>query len=118
MLLRKIIIQDRNLGNANTLRLMLTHAGYSVITIKTQRALNSLIEKFKPDLLIIESNVNDKDAKRILSDIKRNLNIKVIATDCNSDKAKLLKEIGFDDCLTKPFKADEIQKVVKKQLAA
>jgi DNA-binding response OmpR family regulator len=114
----KIIIQDSNLTTANTLRVLLSQAGYSVITIKTLKTLHSLIEKFQPHLLIIEYNKDDKHSKRILTELKEKFNIKVIATTCNGNRLYLKDNIGFDDCLSKPFLIEDIQQVIKKQLAA
>lgn len=114
----KIIIQDSNHDTANTLRTLLSQSGYSVITIKTLKTLKSLIVKFKPNLLIIECHADDEEAKNILTDLKQNFNIKVIATSCNNNRAFLIEKIGFDDCLVKPFEIEHLQQVIKKQLAA
>jgi len=114
----KIIIQDRNQDTANTLRLLLTGAGYSVLSIRTRKTLVGLIAKFKPDLLIIEGSIKDKEAKHILAEIKKLIHVKIIATLCDGNRTYLLDKIGFDDCLTKPFVLEDVQQVVRKQLAA
>ena len=114
----KIIIQDSDLDTANAIRSLLSQVGYTVMTIKTLSALESLIVKFKPNLLIIECIVGDNEAKRLLSDLKKNFNIKVIATHCGNNRSYLIENIGFNDCLTKPFNIDDVQQVIRRQLAA
>ncbi len=114
----KIIIQDNNVASANSLRTLLSQAGYSVVSIKTRKGLTGLILKFKPDLLFIERNVNDDETKKILAELKRNFNIKVIANNCHPGRSYLIDKIGFDDCLERPFDIEEIQDIIVRQLSA
>src|SRR4051812_31987896 len=81
----KIIIQDRDKDTANALRSLLSQAGYSVITIKTLKTLKSLIVKFQPQLLVIECDKNDDEAKVILADLRNNFNLKIVTTSCDNN---------------------------------
>jgi DNA-binding response OmpR family regulator len=114
----KIILQDSDLQTANDLRAVLTQLGYSVVTVRTLKGIKGLIEKTRPNLLIIECDSDDNKASGILSDLKKNLNMKVIATSCDDKRSFLIQNIGFDDCLTKPFNYKDVQNVIRKQLAA
>jgi DNA-binding response OmpR family regulator len=114
----KIIIQDSNLDTANALRSLIGQIGYPIITIKTLKGLNSLIVKMKPNLLIIECHTDSAEARAILSNLKKKFNMKVIATSCDDNRTFLVENVGFDDCLTKPFNMTEVHHVISKQLAA
>lgn len=113
-----IIVQDRDTKTANSLRALLTAAGYAVITIRSRKSLPYFIEKFKPHLLIIESNIAENDAKEILAEMRKNLKIKILATMCDDQKTYIVDHIGFDGCLSKPFKIEELLEEINKQLSA
>jgi DNA-binding response OmpR family regulator len=114
----KIILQDSDLKTANDLRSVLTLLGYTVVTVKTLKGIKGLIEKTKPNLLIVECDNDDDKAAGMVSDFKKRFNMKVIATSCDDKRLFLMQNIGFDDCLTKPFNYEDVQKVIMKQLAA
>lgn len=113
----KILLQNRDVKLGTSLHNILSDAGYTVLTIKNRRGLLNLANTFKPELMIIEGSIAEKDTPEILKKLKKTLHVKVLATSCDDNRNLLLKK-GFDDCLNLPYQTENIRGLIDVVLAA
>jgi DNA-binding response OmpR family regulator len=48
--------------------------------------------------------------------LKKRYSVKIIASAGHDEKSLLIDEMGFDDCLMKPFNAEDLQELISKHL--
>ncbi|MBU1075842.1 MAG: response regulator [Spirochaetes bacterium] len=87
------------------------------ISSKGAQALND-IEKYNPDLVILDLFLGDISGYELTRLIKNNYNIPVITLTNNSQIAPFIRahQEGADACLFLPFKQKELQNTIKKLL--
>lgn len=116
--MKTILVADKNDRTRNLIRLMLTEdMGYSVVATSSGRDVVFKAEQIKPDIVLVDVYLPDKDGYEVSREIKGNLSLKntpvVLMTSAFTtlDRAKIA-EARADDFITKPLNSDEmIEKV-------
>jgi twitching motility two-component system response regulator PilH len=117
----KILIADDSLAELQIFQQALSPTGHTIVTAMDGEAAEEKVRAEKIDLIILDVIMPKKNGFQVCRDIKSNdqfKNIPVImvtSKDQESDKFWGMKQ-GADEYLTKPFKPEDLLKVVKKYI--
>ncbi len=117
-----ILIVDDTPANLRVLSEMLTKHGYAVRAIKRGQIALEAIEKFPPDLILLDIMMPELDGYEVCQKLKENPEISeipvIFLSSLNEtiDKVKAFK-VGGVDYIGKPFHLQEVLIRVKNQLA-
>lgn len=106
----KILIVEDEKKIARFIELELTHEGYEVQTAYDGRTGLSLVESWKPDLLILDLMLPELSGIEVCRRLRQHSDLPIImltAKDDVSDKVMGL-DMGADDYMTKPFAIEEL----------
>jgi two-component system response regulator VicR len=114
----KILVVDDEKSIADIIKFNLEKEGYYVDTAYDGEEGITKVDKYKPDLIILDVMMPKKDGFEVLKEIRMNSNIPVLmltAKEEEFDKVLGL-ELGADDYITKPFSMRELVARVKSNL--
>ncbi len=117
----KILIADDSLSELQIFQAALQPTGHTLVSVMDGEAAEAKVKSEKIDLIILDVIMPKKNGFQVCRDIKSNeqyKNIPVImvtSKDQESDKFWGMKQ-GADEYLTKPFKPEDLLKVVKKYI--
>jgi two-component system KDP operon response regulator KdpE len=106
----KILVVDDEAQIRRLLEATLVHAGYRVVAAATGREALSLLDIDKPDLVLLDLGLPDRDGLGLLPLIHAAGQARVIvvsARDAVDEKIAAL-DLGADDYVTKPFDTAEL----------
>jgi len=107
----KVLIAEDESQVARLLELELSYEGYHVDIAKTGKEALEKIEKFKPDLIILDCILPEMEGLEVIRRIRLDGNevpiVVLTAKDSLSDKVNNL-DSGADDYVTKPFATEEL----------
>jgi len=107
----RILVVDDEENIRNMLSMALRYQSFEVETAKTGREVSPAINKFNPDLLVLDVTLPDIDgfevAKRLGAQQSRVPILFLTARDSTEDKVRGLT-LGGDDYMTKPFSLEEL----------
>lgn len=114
----KILIADDEAEIRDILHLYLEQAGFAVSEAADGLEALSLLEKEKPDLLLLDIMMPKLDGYHVLRTLRETNNIPVIILSAKSDDSnKILGlDMGADDYITKPFQPLEAVARVKSNI--
>ncbi len=117
----KILIADDSLAELQIFQQALQPLGHTIVTVMDGEAAEEKLRAEKVDLIILDVIMPKKNGFQVCRDIKSNDQLKnipvimVTSKDQESDKFWGMKQ-GADEYLTKPFKAEDLVKTVKKYI--
>lgn len=117
----KILVADDSLAELQLIQAALQPLGHSITTVMDGEAAESKLKVEKVDLIILDVIMPKKNGFQVCRDIKTNDQLKnipviiITSKDQESDKFWGMKQ-GADEYLTKPFKAEDLVKAVKKYI--
>ncbi len=117
---RKVFIFDDNLEILELCTEILEDLGCTVRTSPTTNAVETQLEEYQPDLILMDNWLPDLpgvEATRLIKSNETLRNIPVIYFSANSDIESLARRAGADDYLAKPFDVDHFETMVKKYLS-
>ncbi|HUN49139.1 MAG TPA: response regulator, partial [Stellaceae bacterium] len=105
-----ILVVDDEAAIRRFLRAGLGAEGYELVEAETGAAAVALAAKEKPDLVILDLGLPDKDGTEVLREIRHASLVPVIVLSVRSDeKGKVAAlDLGADDYITKPFGMSEL----------
>jgi two-component system OmpR family response regulator len=107
----RVLVVDDEPNITDLVALALRYEGFSVEKASTGRAALSAVQKFKPDLVILDVMLPDVSGldvmKRLSAEGRKVPVIFLTARDSTEDKVHGLT-IGGDDYVTKPFSIEEL----------
>ncbi|MFC0300398.1 response regulator YycF [Virgibacillus soli] len=115
---QKILVVDDEQPIADILRFNLEKEGYEVVCAYDGDEAIALAEKEKPDLILLDIMLPNKDGNEVCREIRKTQIMPIImltAKDSEIDKVLGL-ELGADDYVTKPFSNRELIARVKANL--
>lgn len=114
----KILIVEDEISISDILYTALKSEGYSVRCGFTAKEGRELIQKFKPDLALLDLNLPDENGLELCKEINNKYLIPIIILTARNDIVdKILGlELGADDYITKPFHIKEVLARVKTAL--
>lgn len=116
-----ILAIDNDRDNLLLINLVLSYLDYSlVMTVNTQTAL-SMVERERPDLILLGINSPGIAEIEILRQLKqaastRSIPIIALTAILNPDYLSYLSCLGCDYCLTKPYLLKDLEKLIGEQL--
>ena len=115
---KKILVIDDEEHILELLKINLEFSGYDTYAYDTGKDVLEIIEKTKPDLILLDLMLPEIDGIEICKRIRRNPKfnkIKLLILSAKSDEIDkiLCLEIGADDYITKPFSLRELLARIK-----
>jgi len=100
-----IMVVDDEESILKLLRVNLIASGYGVITAPNGRAALNILEKQKPDLVLLDIMMPDLDGFQTLELMRQRSNVPVIMLTARFEKETICDALGLgaDDYITKPF---------------
>jgi CheY-like chemotaxis protein/PAS domain-containing protein len=117
--INKILIVDDVSFNRTLLRIMLDRHGYKLVEAKNGKEALDKIKQEMPDLVLMDITMPVMDGLQALRQLRKSeshlSSIPVIAVTAQSRKGnrERLLSAGFDGYLQKPFKEEELMKMIK-----
>ncbi|MDQ1354454.1 MAG: two-component system, cell cycle sensor histidine kinase and response regulator CckA [Acidobacteriota bacterium] len=116
----KILVVDDEASIRDVATLLLESLGYNVITTESGEQAVEICKKELPDVVILDLTIPDGiGGKETAEEIRKfNKDIKLIVSSgySNDPVMSRYQECGFDDVLMKPYKLEQIAKVVHRLL--
>jgi CheY-like chemotaxis protein len=116
MMENKILVVDDEDFHRELMQKLLCKLGYNVAVVDSAEAAFSHLEREKVSIIITDLIMLEMDGVEFCRKIREtDSNTIVIALSGHTDlyEADKLKEVGFDNHLTKPFKIDVIEKAIQ-----
>ena len=116
----KILVVDDEDFHRELMQKLLCKLGYDVAVVDSAEAAFSHLEREKVSIIITDLIMLEMDGVEFCRKIREtDSNTIVIALSGHTDlyEADKLKEVGFDNNLTKPFKIDVIEKAIQEGFA-
>ena len=120
MMENKILVVDDEDFHRELMQKLLLKLGYDVAVVESAEAAFSHLEREKVSIIITDLILLEMDGVEFCRKIREtDSNTIVIALSGHTDlyEADKLKEVGFDNHLTKPFKIDVIEKAIQEGFA-
>ncbi len=113
-----ILVVEDEPALLDTLAYNLKAAGYSVQTAADGRTAIQMALTIRPDLIVLDVMLPEKDGFEVARTVRRELNAAIIMLTARSDEIDRVVglEVGADDYLTKPFSMRELLARVKAML--
>lgn len=111
----KVLVVDDDRSILRVITLILEDAGYEVQM--SQGRLGSIVQEFKPDLILLDIWLAGIDGKVICKELKSKRatkEIPIILFSANKDAGRIAEESGANDFITKPFEMKDLLAIVKK----
>ena len=114
----KILVIDDEKAIVDIIKFNLEKEGYKVETAHDGEEGIKAVNKYMPELVILDVMMPKKDGFQVLKEIRTNCNIPVIMLTAKEEEVdKVLGlELGADDYITKPFSMRELVARVKANL--
>jgi two-component system, OmpR family, response regulator len=108
---QRVLVVDDEESITELLAMALTHEGFDVRTAGDGREAMSLVNKFRPDIIILDVQMPELDGfevqRRLVAERARVPVLFLTARDAVRDKVHGLT-LGADDYVTKPFSLEEL----------
>jgi CheY-like chemotaxis protein len=115
MLAKKILICDDDPGILDMLELILDETGHQIIPESNSLNVRALMEREKPDLVVLDLWMPMLSGDQVLRVIRENpvtREIPVIVISASTDGKEIAKRAGASDYLAKPFDVDKLLSMV------
>ncbi len=112
-MIKKILVADDDPAILHSIKMLLEDEGNSVETAVGDKT-ESAVQKFMPDLIILDIWMSGMDGRDICKQLKHHHNTKhipIIMISAHQDVEKIARESGADDFVSKPF---DIYKMLEK----
>src|SRR5262245_28825701 len=106
----RILVVDDEPNILGTLGPLLRARGYAVFTAMNGRAAMEIVDREKPDLVVLDLGLPDTDGVDLCREIRETVRAPIVilsARRAEGDKVRAL-DVGADDYVTKPFGAEEL----------
>lgn len=112
-----LLVEDEH--NIRTLvSAMLEAADYQVLTAETCAAARMLYASHRPDLIMLDLGLPDRDGRELLTFVRQEDDVPVIVLSARSDERDKVEalDLGANDYVTKPFGSAELLARVRSAL--
>lgn len=115
--MKKILILDDNLDILQVIEAVLTYEHYEVMATETSKGFFSLVEKFRPHLILLDYRLADGDGGALCQQLKEHPQFKHIPVAMCSAYMHAgldLQTFGCEALILKPFDLDELLSVARR----
>ena len=119
--MKKILLVDDDVDLLMLLRRVLKSRGYQVVTLEDGSEVINMIEKIRPDLLILDINIGEYDGRDICSEVKNNHSydqIPVVLFSALIKEKEAMAGCDADAYIAKPISAPLFLRKVDSMIAA
>ena len=118
--MHRVLVVEAHPGTRDALRDLLTAANYRFVGAETASRGETDAQAHKPDLLIANLELPDRDGIELISRVRAWSAVPVIALSSHSSEAQKIAALdaGADDYVTNPFSAAELLAFYKALLGA
>lgn len=116
---KRILVAEDDSAIIEVMKIILQEAEYEVFTADTSKEIIEIIEKEKPQLLLLDiwlSGENGGEIAKILRSKDNTKYIPIIMVSANNETEKIAREVGAQDFLQKPFDIENLLVIVKKHI--
>lgn len=116
-MIKKVLLYDDEADILDICKYILERKGYQVFTMESCSNVIGDLQKFTPDLVIMDNWIPDiggVEATRLIKGHADFKNTPVILFTANKDINRLSKEAGADAFISKPFELKELETMVEK----
>jgi len=117
---QKIVICDDEQEILDITQMILEDEGFEVIAVIDSTLVEDIIERERPDLLLIDLWMPRLAGNEVISALRKNATIQeipVIVISASRDGKQIAYASGADDFLEKPYDIDALVEVVRKRIA-
>lgn len=114
--MKKVLVLDNDEGVLDVMQEALNYEGFRVKIIEETDNIFSVIDSFKPDLIILDYILSGINGGEICHQIKANPKTTDIPVMIMSAYPRVIKSLGYygcDDFIAKPFDLDDITERIK-----
>lgn len=106
----KILVVDDEPSIRTLLKSTLARAGYAVIEAATAREAVTAAQIDKPDLVLLDLGLPDRDGLEIIASLRGEAGLPVIVVSAREDSEQKVAalDLGAEDYVTKPFDTEEL----------
>jgi len=106
----KILVIDDEPSIRTLLKSTLARAGYAVIEAATAREALGAVQIDKPDLVLLDLGLPDRDGLEIIGRLRGDGGLPVIVVSAREDSEQKIAalDLGAEDYVTKPFDTEEL----------
>ena len=114
----KILLVEDEHNILTLVSAMLEAADYQVLTAETCAAARMLYASHRPDLIILDLGLPDRDGRELLTFVRQEDDVPVIVLSARSDERDKVEalDLGANDYVTKPFGSAELLARVRSAL--
>lgn len=107
---KKILVVDDDEKLTDIIEKYLTQHEFSVLILNTSNGVEEIIRGEKPDIILLDVMLPDKNGFDILRDLQKEFDTPVIMLTAKGDEIDKVigLELGADDYVTKPFSIREL----------
>lgn len=114
----KILLIEDELDLVDVTKMRLKNSGYEVLSVPTAEEAFTLLEKHTPDLILLDLLLPGMQGEEFCKTLKSDEKLKAIPvilfTASASDLPKVVKKVGADDYIMKPFEPEELLGKIRK----
>ena len=114
----KILLVEDEHNILTLVSAMLEAADYQVLTAETCAAARMLYASHRPDLIMLDLGLPDRDGRELLTFVRQKDDVPVIVLSARSDERDKVEalDLGANDYVTKPFGSAELLARVRSAL--
>ena len=111
----RILIVDDDAPNVKMISFLLREEGYEVVSVDNGPAALELVDRERPDLIILDVMMPHMDGFEVCRRIRQRLDVPIIFLSAKGETADKVTglQLGADDYLAKPFEPAEFMARVK-----
>ncbi len=113
---KKILIVDDHLDILNVVERFLKLNNYNVLTQTNGLNIHDVVSSYKPDLILLDLQIDGRLSTPICKKIKETTNIPVILFSAYLDLEKVSHECNADAYISKPFDLEYLLNIISEQL--
>lgn len=113
-MMKRILVLDDDEGILEVTKIILSEEGFEVKTLQNVDHLQKTLDKFAPDLLLLDVFIGNRDGRKICSEVKQRVrfaNMPIILMSANSHIDDLANADGY---IEKPFDIDAFVAYIQK----
>ena len=115
----KILLCDDDKGVSEVIQIMLENNGFEVKLLESGKAIQKRVKEYSPNLILIDiwmPGIGGKEAIKLLKKDKATKNIPIIIISAldETEVAGIVKTLGVEGYLLKPFNMEDLLAVASK----
>ena len=113
---KKVFVIDDDFDILEPITLILEDEEYIVETVTKGEQSIKKVEKFKPDVILLDMLLSGSDGRKICIDIKKNTKTKhipIVMMSAHPGAEKEAKASGAEGFIAKPFEMEDLINIVK-----